>query len=329
MNHSATPRPGGSPFDPETLEEMYSKKTQGARSPKQKYKQQTNFVSQSIKKFDRKSQVNPWLKTAREEEAIAGEPSLKKEPVREETISAEVETGGRAADLAEQEREPSPPLQAREPESVLPGSPGTSAEPSPVSQAPESLEDERIAETESEKAKKASRFTDETIDEIVSQKTADKADDKKVKVEVVTLGAGIARAIGKGLDGVIETGKAVAGAAGSGAQAAVDIVQSGLKGTAETVKGAVKPAKTRAKDEAKPKGENIIAEAAKTASVVTEQVADGVLNLSSGIGKAAGYVAKGAVAAPVDIIRGISGVAAGAAISVSNLLVGSKKKSKK
>lgn len=150
---------------------------------------------------------------------------------------------------------------------------------------------------------------------------------KRASVEVITIGAGLFDLVGAGVGGLLSVGKTVTGFVTVGATKAVESVGSGAKSAKAKVVGAVKSVKQKAKanSEDKKSDNGAVAAAMKTATDVTGKMAGGVATVGSSVGKAAGYVVTGALAAPVDIVSGVIGVGASATSSVSRLLFGPAK----
>ncbi len=116
---------------------------------------------------------------------------------------------------------------------------------------------------------------------------------KRMSIEVTTLGAGLFKTTGAAVGGLLDAGKVLTGFASSGAK--------------------TKLAKTEA---------GAVSAALATACKITGKVACGGATLGAGAGKAAGYVVTGALAAPVDIVNAVIGAGASATGSVSRLLFG-------
>jgi len=145
---------------------------------------------------------------------------------------------------------------------------------------------------------------------------------KRMSIEVTTLGAGLFKTTGAAVGGLLDAGKVLTGFASSGAGKTTESVKSGAKSARNKVKGVIKPVKPGAKTKLAKTGAGAVSAALATACKITGKVACGGATLGAGAGKAAGYVVTGALAAPVDIVNVVIGAGASATGSVSRLLFG-------
>ncbi len=318
-------RQDGYSFNLNALEKLGAKKTRSVRPSRPVDYHETRAISKPGKKFDPLKQSNPWLGGPADQSGqkpyVPKKPDLKnaslekKYPVKEAEAPVELTASG-----------PAPTQDAVTPED--------DSKPAPVSieqivssdkdekpRIVKSVKEQSSSHIEKKKVNKASRFTDETIRKIVSDKTAKKKDKKNLRVEVEPFCSVVAGAVGKSIGGVVDTGKTVAGAARSGAQAAANTIETGVKDAVGAIKQMVKPGSkpSGAGSEEKVADDSPISSSIKTAASITGKVADGVLAAGSGVGKITGYVVKGAVAAPVDIASGVSGVIVNTASAITRL----------
>ncbi|MBF0291053.1 MAG: hypothetical protein HQK86_02755 [Nitrospinae bacterium] len=116
--------------------------------------------------------------------------------------------------------------------------------------------------------------------------------DKTIRVKVEPLGSGIVSVVTSSAKGVTKIGKSAVNSIGDAASSAREKIAGRSKDSSGGGKGA-------------------FAAAGETAAKATQAAADAVVSLFKGVGTLAGYVATGAVAAPVDLANGIANAVKG------------------
>lgn len=137
----------------------------------------------------------------------------------------------------------------------------------------------------------------------------DMNNDRPIHIEIESLGKGVLGATTAGVGGMVGASKNVVGRVR-------ESVKSGAKGAVDSVKG----------NSIVDSLAGSVAVATKTATDVTGKVADGAMGVVKGVGTVAGYVVTGAVAAPVDLVRGVSRLAGDLVGGISALTFGKREK---